>query len=39
MPGKLTKRHKDGTYDVLYDDGKVDERVLPMRIRQLNGAS
>ena len=32
-PGKITRDHGDGTYDVEYDDGDLEERVAVDLVR------
>ena len=38
-PGKVTKVHRDGTYDVKYDDGDEDKRLTSDMLRPENASS
>mmetsp|Transcript_19098 Transcript_19098/g.51344 ORF Transcript_19098/g.51344 Transcript_19098/m.51344 type:complete len:1232 (-) Transcript_19098:320-4015(-) len=33
QPGDIVKVHRDGTYDIEYEEGQVEEHVGPLRIR------
>jgi hypothetical protein len=37
--GKITKERPDGTYDIVYDDGELEKRVLEYAIRLLDVGS
>ena len=34
FPGKVTKVHRNVTYDIEYDDGDVDKELLPRMVRR-----
>ncbi|CAM9461130.1 unnamed protein product, partial [Phaeothamnion confervicola] len=36
--GKVEAIHRDGTFDVRYDDGDNEERIEPAKVRQLGGS-
>ena len=35
FPGRISQKHADGTFDVRYDDGDTEERVLLRNMQRL----